>query len=188
MSAQESIIDTIAERYARALINLADKGGAAEKKRISEDVEKLAQIILSSEKFQQVLQSPVIQANMQDKAIQAILKKAKINATVAKFVGLVVQNRRAFSLPLILTAYVTFEARARGEISAEIISAQKLFAEQEKSIKAQMKKTYGKEVTLKSVLDASILGGLIVKVGSHMVDGSVRTKLNLLKQAMNEAS
>jgi F-type H+-transporting ATPase subunit delta len=70
---------------------------------------------------------------------------------------------------------------------AEIVSAQKLTAAQEKSIKSEMKKSYGKDVRINATIDPAILGGLIVKVGSRMVDGSLRTKLNSLKQAMNEA-
>ena len=187
MSAQETIVDTIAERYANALFGLAEESSAAEKKRISAGVKLLSQIIASNEKLEQALRSPVIDAVSQDNALQAVLQKAKIDETVAKFVGLVIQNRRAFSLPAILTAYARLEARARGEISAEIVSAKKLSAAQTKSIKTQMKKTYGKDVAITAVIDPSILGGLIVKVGSQMVDGSLRTKLNSLKQAMNEA-
>ena len=187
MSAQESTIDTISERYANALFDLAQEGSVAEKKRIGLSVKKLADIISSNDKFQQALRSPVIDAKSQDKAVQAILKKAKISDTVAKFAGLVVANRRAFSLLSILKAYELIEARARGEISAEVISSKKLSAAQTKSIKTQMKKAYGKDISITAITDPSILGGLILKVGSQMIDGSLRTKLNSLKQAMNEA-
>ncbi|MGC6475158.1 MAG: F0F1 ATP synthase subunit delta [Parvibaculales bacterium] len=187
MSAQESIIDTIASRYAHALFGLADESKAADKKRISKDVEALAKIIDASENLQNMLRSPVISADEQTQALTAILKKAKTGDDVTKFVGLVVQNRRAFSLPTILKAYSQLEAKARGEMVAEIVSAQKLTPAQEKSIKSEMKKSYGKDVRINATIDPAILGGLIVKVGSRMVDGSLRTKLNSLKQAMNEA-
>lgn len=187
MSTQEGIIDGIAKRYAKALFDLSVESSKTEKTTIRRDVAKLTKILKTSDSFSQLVRSPVLSADVQDKAIQAVLARAKIGTIVAQFVGLVCQNRRAYALASIMTGFAALEAKERGEITAEIISVSKLNAVQEKAVKTQLKKKFGKDVRIDATIDPAMLGGLIVKVGSQMIDGSLRTKLNSLKQAMYEA-
>lgn len=187
MSAPEGIISNIARRYAKALFGLSTESPKAEKTRISRDVAKLTKILNTSDSFIQLVRSPVVSAENQNKAIQAVLTKAKIGMTVSKFIGLIVQHRRTYALPSIVASFAALEAKERGEITAKVRSAKKLSADQAKTVKTQLKKKFGKDVRIDATIDTSLLGGLIVTVGSQMIDGSLRTKLNSLKQAMSEA-
>lgn len=187
MSAQESIISGIAGRYASALFELSQESSKTEQRAISQSIAKLDKLFTTGDRFARLLASPVVSADEQIKAMSAIMKKAGIGGTVANFASLVVNNRRAFVLQSICKAFMALEAKARGEITAEVVSAEKLSPTHEKALKTQLKKKFGKDIRIDAQIDASILGGLIVKVGSQMIDGSLRHKLNSLKQAMNEA-
>ncbi|MDD9798372.1 MAG: F0F1 ATP synthase subunit delta [Alphaproteobacteria bacterium] len=200
---QQGIIDQIAARYAAALFALvqesATQGDSSQgdssqgdssqlAERVQADMEKLANLLAQSPSFQSLIRSPIIPAAEQAKAVQAILQKLEIGAPVSHFVAVVVKNRRAFALPAILSAYTDLQAKARGEMAAELIVAEPLNSTQEDALKAKLKKAFGKNINIYTKIDPALLGGLIIRAGSFMIDGSLRAKLTSLKQTMHEAA
>ena len=118
--------------------------------------------------------------------MDAILAKAGVTVTVANFIRVVAHNGRLFILPAVIAAFRELAAKARGEVAAEVTSASPLSREQVTSLAATLKQKIGKTVTLQEHIDASLIGGLIVKVGSQMIDSSLKTKLTAMKIAMKE--
>ncbi len=130
--------------------------------------------------------SPVFSSEEQVGAIEALATKAGFGAFVTNFLKLVAKNRRLFALPGMIKAFRIIAAQHRGEISAEVTSAHALTQAQEDELKAALKGVTGKDVAIAVTVDPSILGGLIVKVGSRQIDTSLRTKLSTLKLALKE--
>jgi F-type H+-transporting ATPase subunit delta len=133
-----------------------------------------------------LVKSPVFTADEQERAIAAILKQMQIEGLTANFLKLAAKNRRLFAVPDMIKAFRALLARHRGETSAEVISAAELKEGQVRALREALKATLHKEVLLEQRVDASLLGGLVVKVGSRMIDSSLRTKLASLKHAMKE--
>lgn len=184
MSAQNSVVVQIARPYASALFDLAreaDSIAAVEK-----SLDKLMALVGASDEFSSFLRSPVIAADVKIAAIDAIIAKAKAPELVASFVQTVARNQRLFALPAIITAFKALAADARGEVSADVTSAAPLTKEQLDLLATTLKKKIGKTVTLNTHVDPSLIGGLLVKVGSQMIDSSLRTKLTAMKIAMKE--
>lgn len=184
MSAQNSVLHHIALPYASALYDLAASAKAVPATEKSLDA--IAKLIDKSKDFSNFLGSPIIAADVKRKAIDAILAKAKTPKLVSNFVKLVAANGRLFALSTMIDAYKEMSAKARGEVSAEVTSAVALTAAQKKSLADTLKKKIGKTVTLTSHVDPSLIGGLQVKVGSQMIDSSLKTKLTAMKIAMKE--
>ena len=136
--------------------------------------------------FGRFLRSPVISAGEKSVAVEAILGKANLNPTVANFVKVVARNGRLFALPAIIKAYQALAAAGRGEVTADVTSAAPLTSAQLKSLADTLKTKIGKTVTLTEHVDPSLIGGLQVKVGSQMIDSSLKTKLTAMKIAMKE--
>src|SRR5690606_2399838 len=122
----------------------------------------------------------------QERAIGAVLDRAGIGGLVANLIKVAAGNRRLFAVPQMATAYRRMLARHRGEVSAEVTSAEPLAEAHVASLKEALKASLGKDVTLVRKVDPALIGGLIVRVGSRMIDSSLRTKLNTLKIAMKE--
>ncbi len=175
----------IAGRYATALFELADDAGALEP--VEKDLSDLGAIIEENADLRLMLTNPVFSREDQGRALSAILNKAGAHDLSRSFVGLVAQNRRLFVLPDMIKAFRALLADKRGEISAQVTSARALSEDQRKDLAATLKKALGQDVSLSLAVDPALLGGLVVKVGSRMVDSSIRTKLNTLKIAMKEA-
>ena len=134
------------------------------------------------------MRSPVFGADEQLKALSAILAKAGITSLAANFLRVIITNRRLFALREIIRGYRALVARHKGEISAQITVAEKLSDKNLDALKSALKTvTGGKDIDLDIKIEPAIIGGLIVKVGSRMVDSSLRTKLNAIKFAMKEA-
>lgn len=184
MADTTSHISGVAERYASSLFDLAleQKSEGA----ISAELTRLEKLIAENEDLKRLIVSPVFSADDQFKAIAAIADKAGFDGLVGNFLRVVAKNRRLFAVPGIIRAYRAIEAKHRGEVSAEVTSARTLTAEQETELKAALKSVTGKDVTIHVVVDPSIMGGLIVKVGSRQIDTSLRTKLSSLKLALKE--
>lgn len=182
MAAEDQKVTGVAGRYASAVFELAreQKAHAA----VGEDFARFQALIDGSEDLQRLVRSPVFSAKDQVAALNAILAAAGISGLAAKFIGLTAENRRLYLVSDMIRAYQALEADARGEVAAEAVSAVKLTAAQITKLKAQLKAATGQEVALSTRTDESILGGLIVKVGSRMIDSSLRTKLQNLKIAM----
>jgi len=134
--------------------------------------------------LRRLLRSPVVSRKDQQKAVSILAEKAGFNGLTLKFLGLVAQNRRLFALDGVIEAYLSRLAAKRGEVTAQVASAVALTETQVGAIGAALKKVVGSNVTLDLTVDSNLLGGLVVKVGSRMVDGSLKTKLQHLQLAM----
>jgi F-type H+-transporting ATPase subunit delta len=178
------VISGVAERYASSLFELALEGGAIDA--VAADLNRFQAMIDESGDLKRLVLSPVFTAEDQVKAISAIGEKAGFNALVLNFLKVVASNRRLFAVPGMVAAYRQIAARHKGEITADVTSAHALTAEQETELKAALKGVTGKEVSISVTVDPSLLGGLIVKVGSRQIDTSLRTKLSTLKLALKE--
>ena len=172
----------VAERYASALFELAKEQG--QHTQVEQDLVQIQALISSSDDLYRVLRSPAFSATEQGSAITAVISKAGIGGLTANFFKLLARNRRLFAAADIIKNYRVIAARNRGEISADVTSAHPLSDDQLQAIKDQLRIGVGKDVTLVTKVDPGLLGGLIVKVGSRMIDSSLRTKIESLKVAM----
>ncbi|WP_185969972.1 F0F1 ATP synthase subunit delta [Rhizobium straminoryzae] len=174
----------VADRYASSLFELSLEAGAIDQVRA--DLDRFQAMIDESDDLKRLIASPVFSSGDQVRAIVALCEKAGIQGLVANFLKVVAANRRLFALPGMIRAYRDAVARHRGEVTAEVVSAHALSAAQEEELKSALKGVTGKEVAVDVTVDPSILGGLIVKVGSRQIDTSLRTKLSTLKLALKE--
>jgi F-type H+-transporting ATPase subunit delta len=177
-------VSGVAERYASSLFDLALQEGAVET--VNADLDKFQGMIDGSEDLQRLVKSPVFSADDQLRAIAALVDKSGISGLAANFLKVAAENRRLFAVPGMIKSFRQIVARHRGEISAEVTAAHALTAAQETELKAALKSVTGKDVTISLSVDPSILGGLIVKVGSRQIDTSLRTKLSTLKLSLKE--
>ncbi|SFQ48338.1 F0F1 ATP synthase subunit delta [Nitratireductor indicus] len=174
----------MAGRYAGSLFELAKEAKAIST--VEADLGRFEKILSESADLQRLVESPVFSADDQFKAIGAVLDKAKIGGLVGNFLRVVAKNRRLFAVPQMIRAFRLIAAEDRGEVSAEVTSAHALSAAQEKELAATLKDVAGKDVAVNLTVDPSILGGLVVKIGSRQIDTSLKTKLNSLKLALKE--
>jgi F-type H+-transporting ATPase subunit delta len=179
-----SSITAVAERYARSLYELAAETNAVAN--VERDLAGFESLLNESPDLSRLIRSPVFSAEEQSKAIAAVLDKAGIGGLAGNFLRVVANNRRLFAVPAIIAAFRHIAAEARGETSAEVTSAHALTADQENELKAALKGVAGKDVTLAVKVDPSLLGGLVVKMGSRQIDTSLKTKLASLKLALKE--
>jgi F-type H+-transporting ATPase subunit delta len=175
----------VAGRYATALFELALEENALAK--VEVDLNRFGQTLDAAEDLRRLVRSPVFSADEQERAMTAILEKIQIEGLTANFLKLIARNRRLFAAPDIIKAFRALLARHRGQTGAEVTSAAPLEEGQVRALQAALKAALHKDVQLDQKVDATLLGGLIVKVGSRMVDTSLRTKLNSIKLAMKEA-
>jgi F-type H+-transporting ATPase subunit delta len=182
VSAEASVVSGIAGRYATALFELARDGGALDQ--AATDIADLGRMIGESADLDRLLRSPIIAAADQDKGITAVLDKAGASELIRNFVSVVAQNRRLFALHDMIRAFRGLLAAHRGEVVAEVTSAYSLNDGQLAKIKAELAASMKTEVQVETAVDESILGGMIVKIGSRMVDSSLRTKIQNLRFAM----
>jgi len=180
--ARESAEGGLAKRYANALFELAQDGGAVDL--VSADLAALRRATEASPDLQRLVRSPVFSAEDQTKALQAILEKMGANALTTKFVLLLAKKRRLRVLTQIMAAYEHLIATSRGETEAEVTAARSLSDAEIGELKSVLKARLGKEPRLHAKVDPTLLGGLVVKVGSRMIDSSLRTKLDGLRAAM----
>jgi F-type H+-transporting ATPase subunit delta len=172
----------LAERYAAALYELADEGKALD--RVAQDLRSLDQLIAQSADLVRLIRSPVLGRLEQGRAMAAVLERMGADALTRKFVGLVAQNRRLFAVPAMIRAFLATLASRRGEIAAEVTSAAPLSKPQAEAVVAALRQAMGAKVSVETKVDPSLLGGLVVRVGSRMVDSSLRTRLQKLELAM----
>jgi F-type H+-transporting ATPase subunit delta len=182
--ADEPIVAGMAGRYATALYELALEERALDP--VKADLERFDALVEGSEDLKRLVRSPVFTAEEQQKALAAVLEKAGIGGLAAKFLSLVTKNRRLFAVRDITRAFRALVARHKGETRAEVTVAEPLSENHLSALKEALKSTTKKEVALDIRVDPAILGGLVVKLGSRMVDASLKTKLNSIKLAMKE--
>lgn len=182
--AEASRVSTVAERYGTALFELALDGNQL--KAVEADLDSFSGLIRDSADLKRLVSSPVFSAEEQARAVTAILDRAGIGGLVGNLIKVAAGNRRLFVVPDVIVAFRRLVARHRGEVSAEVTSAEPLSEKHVAALKDALKASLGKDVALETKVDPALIGGLIVKVGSRMLDGSLRTKLNSLKLAMKE--
>lgn len=187
LSAEESVIGGLAGRYAVALFELAQELDDAAQATIADNMAGLKVLIDGSDDLQKLLKSPVINAEEQAAALAAVLDKAGAHQLVKNFAALVVDKRRAFAFADMAVQYGALVAGARDEVVARVTSARVLSDGQIDKVKAELEKAVGKNVIIENETDAALLGGMVVKLGSRMIDGSLKTKLNSLKTALNQS-
>jgi F-type H+-transporting ATPase subunit delta len=176
----------LAGRYAGALFELARDRDALDQ--VAADLSGLKGLISESADFARLIASPVLTRDEQSRALTAIAGKANTHPLTQQFLGLIAQKRRAFVLPNIADAYQALLAAHKGEVTAEVTSAVELSPEQIEVIRTKIAAAERKDVTMATTVDPSLLGGLVVRVGSHMIDASLKTKLHQLELAMKGAA
>lgn len=184
MAQSTSQISGVAQRYAGSLYELAVQAKAVS--RTEKELGRFEDLIEGSEDLRRLIVSPVFSADDQLRSISAVADKAKITGLTGNFLRVVARNRRLFAIPGMIRAFRQIAAEARGEVSAEVTSAHTLSAAQQKELAATLKGVAGKDVAINVTVDPSILGGMIVKIGSRQIDTSLKTKLNSLKLALKE--
>ncbi len=184
MSETASISSGIAARYASAVFDLAKDGKAIAK--LETNVDDLAAALDSSAEMRDLISSPVYSRDVQGAAIDAISKKMKLQPIMANALSLMASKRRLFVLPQLVSQLRALIAEDKGEVTAEVISATAMTKAQSDKLAKTLKANVGKDVKINATVDETLIGGLIVKVGSKMIDTSIRSKLNSLQNAMKE--
>lgn len=182
MAQEISLADGVAGRYASALFEVAKEQGKLAA--VEADLNGFKQLLNESADLVRFVRSPVLTEEDQAKALKAILAKVGATDLTANFLQLLVKNRRLFAVSDMVRAFAALIAREKGQVSAEVASAHPLTPEQMAALKETLKASVGKDVVVNASVDPSLIGGLVVKMGSRMIDSSIRTKLNSLKVAM----
>ena len=179
-----SISTGISSRYAKAVFELAKE--AKKVSDLEKDLDALGAALEESNDFRELLANPVYSREQLAAAVSAIGNKMKLTPMVANTLGLMAQNRRLFVLPKLVSTVKGMIADERGEVTAEVTAAKKLTKAQSDKLAKTLKATVGKDVVVNVSVDDSLIGGLIVKVGSKMIDSSIKSQLSNLKNAMKE--
>lgn len=172
----------MAGRYAGALFDVAKEQGKLAA--VETDLNGFKALLKESADLTRFVRSPVLTAEDQAKAMSAILAKLGASDLTKNFLQILVKNRRLFAVDDMIKAFGALLARERGQVNAEVASAHALTSEQMASLMETLKAAVGKDVIVNSSVDPSLIGGLVVKMGSRMIDSSIRAKLNSLKTAM----
>jgi F-type H+-transporting ATPase subunit delta len=177
---------SVAGRYASALFDLAQDQNAVNA--VEADLVKFNQLLVMSPDLRALVASPVISADDQNRALSAVLAKAGIGGVAGNVLQLVAKNRRLFVVADIIKNYRQLAAKSRGEVSADVTSAVALSAAQSQALADQLKASMGKDVKIAAHVDPSLLGGLVVKIGSRMIDSSLKTKLANMSTALKASA
>ncbi len=186
MAGSETIVAGVAGRYATALFELARDGDELDS--VANDLDRLTMLLDESEDLDRALKSPAFSIGDKQRALSAVLEKAGIKGLSARFLMLVAHNNRLSLVRDMVAAFHALLSAHRGEVSAQVISASPLTGPQQETLAKTLKSTIGQDVKIETFVDPDILGGLIVKIGSRMIDSSLRTRLNNLRTAMKEVS
>lgn len=176
------IVSGIAGRYAAALFELADEAKVLDK--VGADLDSFLAMLDGSPELDRLIRNPVYTADEQVGALGAVLKKAKIDGLAANFLKLVASKRRLFAVRSMIAGYRALVADKKGIVAAEVTVASPLSEKNRKAVLEALQAQAGKSIALTERVDPSIIGGLVVKMGSRMIDASLKTKLNAMKIAM----
>jgi F-type H+-transporting ATPase subunit delta len=182
LAAESTGISGLAERYAAALFELADERHALDE--AAGDLRELRSMLARSGDLMRLVRSPVLSRAEQGRAIEALAEQARLSQLTRDFLAIVARNRRLFAVPAMIEAYLDKLAARRGEITAEVTAAQALSEAQQNSLIDQLRRVVGSRVAIDVRVDPSLLGGMIVKIGSRMVDGSLKGQLQRLALSM----
>jgi F-type H+-transporting ATPase subunit delta len=183
--AEDPSVSGVSGRYATALFELARDEKSIDA--VKADLDRFDAMLADSADLTRLVRSPVFSAEMQSRALAAVLDKAGISGIAANFLKVLTANRRLFAVRDVNHAFRAMVARFKGEAIADVTVAENLSDKHLGALKTALKSVTGKDVALNVNVDPSIIGGLVVKLGSRMVDSSLRTKLNSIKHAMKEA-
>jgi F-type H+-transporting ATPase subunit delta len=181
---EASISTGIAQRYAKAVFELAKDGdaiAAAEK-----DVDALEGALGESADLAAMITSPVYPRAAQAQAMAALAKKMNLSSSMAGALGVMAEKRRLFVLPQFIAAMRGLIAEDKGEVTADVTAAKAMTKAQQDKLAKALKASVGKDVKINLAVDESLIGGLVVKVGSKMIDSSIRSRLNALQNSMKE--
>ena len=182
MDVSAGIQASLAGRYASALFDLASEAGTITA--VESDLEKLSEALRESSELSALIRNPEVSREALGRVLSGIGEHLALAELTRNFLGVLATNRRAGELPGIIRAFHAIAAAQRGEVSAEVASAHPLTDEQLTALEQKLRAREGRTVKLKSRVDPDLLGGLVVTVGSQRIDGSLRTRLNTLAQAM----
>jgi F-type H+-transporting ATPase subunit delta len=185
VATNSSVIGGIAGRYAAALYELADENKALDA--VASDLSGLKALIAESADLAKLVQSPLIDRDDKAAAMNAVLEQAGVDDLTRRFIGVVARNNRLFALPGMIDAFLAELAERRGEVTAEVASARPLNETQLASITETLRSALGGRVAIEPRVDPSLIGGLVVRVGSRMIDASLKSKLQRLQVAMKGA-
>ena len=182
MASETTGVSGLAERYAAALFDLADERRMLDE--VANNLRELRAMLHASGDFLRLIRSPILSRDQQAKAIGMVAERAGLSPLVRDFLAVVARNRRLFAVPAMIEAFLAKLAARRGEVTAEVFSAQPLSEAQLAALNEQLRRSIGSRVSVDVRVDPGLIGGLVVKLGSRMVDGSIKSKLQRLQLAM----
>jgi F-type H+-transporting ATPase subunit delta len=182
LASETTGVSGLAERYAAALFELADERRTLDE--VAADLRQLRAMLEGSRDFMRLIRSPILSRGEQAKAVGVLAEHAGLSQLVRDFLAVVARNRRLFVAPAIIEAFLRKLAARRGEVSAQVTAARPLNEAQLAALNEQLRRSIGSRVSVDVRVDPELIGGMIVKVGSRMVDGSVKSKLQRLQLAM----
>ena len=182
MASETTGVSALAERYATALFDIADERRAFDE--VAGDLRQLRAMMAASADLMRVVRSPVLSRHDQGRAVSALAGRAELSPLVRDFLAVVARNRRLFAVPAMIDAFLAMLADRRGEVTAEIVAAQPLSETQLETLSEHLRRTVGRRVFVDARVDQRLIGGMIVKVGSRMVDASLDSKLRRLQLAL----
>ena len=178
----DNSVTGLSGRYARALFELADEAGQLDA--VADDMRSLARALEDSADLARLVASPVLSRDEQGRAMAAVLEAMEARPLTARTVALLARRRRLFALGAIAADYLRLLAARRGEVAAKVVSARPLAAGESERLRQALKTAAGRDVAIEAGVDPGLIGGLIVAIGSRMLDGSIRTQLQRLELAM----
>lgn len=184
-SQEGPLLSGVAARYASALFEVAQDAGSVEA--VAGDLDRFGEVIEASPDLARLIRNPIFTAEEQERGVAAILSRVGIAGLTANFIRLVAAKRRLFALPDMIRSFRRLVSDAKGIVQAQVVLAERPSEVVMGDIKAALREVAKAEVALDVKIDPSLIGGMIVKIGSRMVDASVRTKLNSIRLAMKEA-
>ena len=182
METSGGIRASLAGRYASALFDLARDQRQIDA--VGRSLDALAQALLDSKDFAELIGSPLVSRDEAGKAFAALAPGLNLDPITANFLGVLARNGRKGELRKVIRAFGRLAAEHRGEVTAEVVTARPLNDDQVAALKQQLRARAGREVTIDASVDPNILGGIVVRLGSQQIDASIRTKLNRLASAM----
>ena len=182
MPATNAQASGLAQRYAKALFELAEEEKALDA--VLADLDRLDAAIDESDDLAGLIKNPVLSREQQEQGILAVAGQMEVGDLTRRFLGVLAQKRRLYALPEVVKGFRAMLAERRGEVTAEVVSAQPLTDEQRDTLKGAIERYVGRTVSMHTSVDGGLLGGLVVQVGSRMLDASLKTKLQQLEQSM----
>jgi F-type H+-transporting ATPase subunit delta len=186
LASETTGVTSLAERYAGALFDLADQRRALDE--VASDLRELRAMMQASGDFVRLIRSPVLSREEQAGGIAAIAERAGLSVLTRNFLGVVAHNRRLFAVPAMIEAFLAELAKRRGEVTAQVTAAQALSQAQLEALSQELRRGLGSRVSLDVRVDTTLIGGIVVRLGSRMIDASIKSKLQRLQFAMKSVA